>query len=312
MKSLVLYLLALVAIAQAQRWWDADGDGDGDGYFDGDGGFDGNDDGNGDGFGDSFQNGIGFDIQQAMSYRNIHGILAAVAFVALFPLGSIFMRVIPGRFAWIIHGITQMIAYIVYIAGAALGIYLVRMVQIPPNNSSLLEMEQTRAHPIIGLVVLAVLFLQPVLGWIHHIRFKALGRRTAWSYAHLFIGRTTITLGIINGGLGLQLAGASDSAITAYSIVAAIMWTLWVIAAAYGEVKKRRVVKKQPEYMNQPSPPYTVGPMYGDATYNEPRTYTPGSAVAGAETEMTTRKPKRSAGSVSLTSTEQTRRAAQH
>lgn len=108
-----------------------------------------------------------------------------------------------------------------------------------------MELSRFNAHPIIGLVVLVVLFFQPALGFIHHVKFKRLGRRTGWSHAHLWIGRTMITLGIINGGLGLQLAGASRSSTIAYSVIAAIMWVLWVAAAILGESKRRRVVREK-------------------------------------------------------------------
>jgi hypothetical protein len=81
-------------------------------------------------------------------------------------------------------------------------------------------------HPIIGIVVFIALFFQPLLGFIHHAKFKKLGRRQIWSYLHLFNGRIMITLGIINGGLGLYLAGASKGLKTAYAVVAAVMWAL--------------------------------------------------------------------------------------
>jgi hypothetical protein len=98
-----------------------------------------------------------------------------------------------------------------------------------------------QAHPVIGLVTLAVLFFQPILGYIHHINFKRLGRRTAWSYGHLAIGRVMITLGIINGGLGLWLADASTTFIAAYSAIAGVMWMAWVIFAAMASFRRDRV-----------------------------------------------------------------------
>ncbi|RYP63916.1 hypothetical protein DL771_009028 [Monosporascus sp. 5C6A] len=189
--------------------------------------------GNGDGSG--FRGGQPGD--DAMHYREIHGILAAIAFVGLFPLGSIFVRVIPGRFAWIIHAITQTVAYIVFVGAAVLGLYLVHMIQIPPNGASLLETSAVNAHPIVGIVILALLFFQPILGLVHHTKFKRLGRRTTWSHLHLWNGRAMVTLGIVNGGLGLRLARASPGSIAAYSVVAAIMWLLWILAAAYGELR---------------------------------------------------------------------------
>lgn len=72
-----------------------------------------------------------------MSVRQIHGILAAIAFVGLFPIGAILMRVIPGRFTWIVHGVFQTLAYGLYVAAAALGIRLVRLVRIPPDGASM-------------------------------------------------------------------------------------------------------------------------------------------------------------------------------
>lgn len=78
--------------------------------------------------------GVGFDIQQAIDYRRIHGILAAAAMVLLFPVGSILLRILPGRFAVWVHAVFQMLAWCVYVAAAALGVYLVQMVKIPGSS----------------------------------------------------------------------------------------------------------------------------------------------------------------------------------
>ncbi|KAK0636553.1 hypothetical protein B0T17DRAFT_519367 [Bombardia bombarda] len=186
----------------------------------------------------------GFDIGLAMHYRTIHGILAALAMVVLFPLGSILMRILPGRLGLWIHGIFQLLAFAVFIAGVGLGIYLVRTVQIPFGGGNLLTNSATNYHPIIGIVTLALLLPQPILGYIHHRRFKKLQKRQAWSYAHIFNGRFTVTLGIINGGLGLYLAGASTYYKRVYAIVAAIMWSLWMLIALWSEIRRMRRNRK--------------------------------------------------------------------
>ncbi|KAI0165040.1 hypothetical protein GGR57DRAFT_451495 [Xylariaceae sp. FL1272] len=240
----------------------------------------------------------GFDISAAIRYRSIHGISAAVAFAFLFPLGSIVMRVIPGRSTWIVHGLIQLVAYILYIAAAGLGLLLVSIVRVPPQGSSLLSMASTNAHPIIGIVLLGLLFFQPFLGFMHHRQFKKIGRRTWVSHAHLWIGRLGITLGIIDGGLGLAAADATGSTVLAYAIVAGVMWVLWVLAALFGETRRLRKTTQAEDsdyamnatasmaayhstangYANQrvppitsvpalssddvPSPPYTPGPHY--------------------------------------------------
>jgi hypothetical protein len=104
----------------------------------------------------------------------------------------------------------------------------------------------SHAHPIIGILVLVLLFFQPFLGFIHHYAFKKHSRRVVWSYAHIWLGRAVITLGIINGGLGLQLSTQVDrfapkqSTIIGYSVAAGIVWLIWVISAIYGENKRRK------------------------------------------------------------------------
>ncbi|KAI0889637.1 uncharacterized protein GGS22DRAFT_148788 [Annulohypoxylon maeteangense] len=185
-----------------------------------------------------------FDVEKVVNYGTAHGVMAALCFAVLFPAGAILMRIISGRHAWWIHGVFQVIAYFLYIAAAGLGIQLVQMIKIP-NGSSLLEMSSTNAHPIIGIVILAVLALQPPLGVIHHSKFKRLGRRTAYSHLHLWIGRLTLTLGIINGGLGLRLAHAEKGVIIAYSVVAGLIWLLWLLVAVLGEYRRRSVSRGQ-------------------------------------------------------------------
>jgi len=95
-------------------------------------------------------------------------------------------------------------------------------------------------HPILGIVTLVTLLLQPIFGWMHHRRFKALGRRTFWSHMHIWNGRFGITGGIVNGVLGLQLANAPKNLRIAYIAVAAVMWVLWAACAIVSEVRRRR------------------------------------------------------------------------
>jgi hypothetical protein len=168
-----------------------------------------------------------------------HGVLASLAFVILFPSGAIAIRLatFPG-IVWI-HAAFQVFAYIVYIAAFGLGVYLA-------TEMGLLN----SYHPIIGIVVLVALFFQPILGYLHHALFKKHNHRTLWSYGHIWLGRIAITLGIINGGLGLKLADSmhmsSRGGMIAYGVIAGFMWLAWVAASWVGERRKRVARKNAP------------------------------------------------------------------
>ncbi|OSS48760.1 hypothetical protein B5807_06986 [Epicoccum nigrum] len=169
-----------------------------------------------------------------------HGVLASLAFVILFPVGSIFVRFGSFRGAWLIHGLFQIFTYLVYTAAVSIGIW---MAQQAPAQAGLFD----KYHPIIGLVLFAALFFQPIMGYVHHLKYKKHQRRTFWSYGHLWLGRLAVTLGMINGGLGLLLAhdaplgfAPSQGQVIAYGVVAGFMWLLYVAAAIVGE--RRRTI----------------------------------------------------------------------
>lgn len=70
------------------------------------------------GFGDA---GFGLDISAWMRQRTIHGILASLVFVILFPLGSIAMATLKGPWGYRVHSLVQMVGWALFIAAAALG-----------------------------------------------------------------------------------------------------------------------------------------------------------------------------------------------
>lgn len=164
-----------------------------------------------------------------------HSVIATIAFGLLLPCGSILIRLGLFRGLWLVHGIIQTLTYLFFIAAAALGIFIA-------SHSRAM----TQAHPIIGIVLLALLFFQPFLGLLHHFAFKKHSKRVVWSYAHIWLGRLVITLGIINGGLGLQLSkqrgrfAPHQSTVIGYSVAAGIIWLIYVASAVYGERKRSK------------------------------------------------------------------------
>jgi len=235
MGATTLTLISLAAFASfgvAQQFPGVPGNGNGNGN-----GFGNGNGGNGFG-GGNFNNFVGFNIQEAMHTRRIHGILATIAFVIVFPVGSIAMRIIPGRFSWLLHALIQMAGFVLYIAAAALGIKLTQDVRF--GGTSLFEISTINFHPIIGLVILAVFFFQPIFGYIHHIQFKKYGVRQTWSHVHLAIGRLLIPLGIINGGLGLYISNSPKEFKIVYAILAAVFGIAWIFVAVISESRRSR------------------------------------------------------------------------
>lgn len=207
-------------------------------------------------------------------YLHIHGIIAALAFVILFPLGSILIRLLPRRMALFAHATWQLFTLLVYMAAVGIGIHLIKlrpdMVCISlslPNLLLLLRYSSfpfTKAdilppskkmrfgrmnyHPIIGIFVLALLFIQPLVGIFHHKEYKVNRRRGLWSALHLTIGRIAITVGIINGYLGLIAADDTRTKVKAiYVAVALALWILWTAMSMWWEWKRHRRERSEKE-----------------------------------------------------------------
>lgn len=77
------------------------------------------------------------------------------------------------------------------------------------------------------------LFLfQPVLGLLHHLQYRKKGRRTPWSYGHIWFGRVLLILATIDGGLGLQLSANTTKGEIAYGVIVGVIFLVYVMVAA--------------------------------------------------------------------------------
>jgi hypothetical protein len=65
----------------------------------------------------------------------------------------------------------------------------------------------------------------------------ATGGRTAVSHLHIWYGRIIMALGIINGGLGLQLTNNTKTGKIVYAVIAGLVGVVYVLAV----VLKRKV-----------------------------------------------------------------------
>jgi len=165
-----------------------------------------------------------------MMKRHAHGFLMAIAFLILFPFGALTIRLLSFKgFVWI-HAGLQLFAYAVAITGMGIGIWL-----------AVTEgyLKSVTAHPIIGLVVVFALIFQPILGLIHHSLYRKTSRRTFWAVAHVWFGRALIILGVINGGLGLQLSANTTSGMIAYGVIAGVVFLIYLAVVAITSIRSR-------------------------------------------------------------------------
>ncbi|KAL9121096.1 MAG: hypothetical protein Q9187_002346 [Circinaria calcarea] len=159
----------------------------------------------------SSSNGTAASSESSDTANLAHGIIMSLAFLIFFPFGAL-----------------TLFAYSLALAGFGVGIWIA-------VTSAQLRM----AHPIIGIVVISLLFFQPILGLVHHMIYRRTHSRTLWARVHIWYGRALMSLGAINGGLGLQLAGDSGRLEIAYGVVAGVVFSVYVFVTILGTYKSR-------------------------------------------------------------------------
>ena len=201
----------------------------------------------------------------------VHAVFGTLAWAFFAPLGAIFLRLnIPTVSLLKFHIITQIFVYAMTVVTTGLGIWLA-------IGASKYGNVWMNSHVIIGLVVFSIGSIQPWLGWIHHIIFKRRlikykkgvptkkPGRTTVARAHLWLGRTIILLGVINGGLGIRLAAGTPfqtasttrKAEIAYGILAGLMFLLFAGVSILFE--HRRAARIRSKRAGQP----TLAPDHG-------------------------------------------------
>ncbi|EGP87634.1 unnamed protein product [Zymoseptoria tritici ST99CH_3D1] len=162
-----------------------------------------------------------------------HGFMAAIAWIIIFPIGGIIIRVLNFRGLVWVHAGIQALGWLLFVAAVGLGLH----------NAIKLDLLSTR-HIILGLVVFCLFALQPVFGLLHHLRFKKTGSRGIWSYIHIWIGRVAIVLAMINGGLGLADARTFYRRWSiVYGVIAGVFGLAYIASIVFGEAKRSKKIK---------------------------------------------------------------------
>ncbi|EMC90845.1 hypothetical protein BAUCODRAFT_39860 [Baudoinia panamericana UAMH 10762] len=143
------------------------------------------------------------------------------AFVAVFPTGSLLLRLFQSV-TW--HWAVQCIGVLLVIVGLATGVSISREYNRGKGFTS--------AHQVLGLLLFAGVIIQLGLGIINHAIHRRTKQGTAFGKVHLFLGPTVMLLALINGGLGLNLAGDTQGHVP-YAIAVLAAGILFILARAW-------------------------------------------------------------------------------
>jgi uncharacterized membrane protein (DUF485 family) len=180
--------------------------------------------------------------------RNAHACIMSIVFIVLYPLGAISIHLPIDRIPYLnktylknkvpaMHVPIQLLGFVMMIGGMALGIRI-------GHDLGYLK-DPVHAHVVIGLlVVCTIIIFQPILGILQHRHFQKTGGKSIFAYVHRWIGRGAIALGMINNGLGFQLASSNviiptKSYIRNYVILGCLV-SIWFGLVVYDEVRAHR------------------------------------------------------------------------
>jgi len=175
----------------------------------------------------------------------IHAVLLAGSFLLLFPLGVTLLR---WRSLVRIHYILQLSATALCVIGLAVAIVMSVI------GIEYADFDQT--HQILGIAVVTALAVQALLGWWHHRTYKAMGRRTLVSWAHIWTGKTVVFVGLVDAVLGAALA--SETALAIGLGVVGLLIYVGMTAAAY--------IFTRPKRSQRGPAPYTFGADSGNSS----------------------------------------------
>jgi small-conductance mechanosensitive channel len=161
----------------------------------------------------------------------IHALATTAAFILLMPAGIVLLRVVPESVRW--HWVNQTFALGLAAIGGAIGLYLSSMFNRSESYNS--------PHQILGLVSIALLFVQWALGFWHHRVYKKTRQGTKYGPIHRWLGRGVMVLAVVTGGIGLTWSFASTRVVVGYVIAVGVVF----VAAIVSLMGKRWIIRKR-------------------------------------------------------------------
>jgi hypothetical protein len=154
-----------------------------------------------------------------------HYIIMILVWLFMYPVGAALM---PFLGKWALHAVWQTVAFVLMWVGFGLGYVAARrmgMGFIPTHNK-------------LGTVAVALMGIQPILGWLHHQYYLKHTQRGLISHAHIWYGRALMLMGIVNGGLGIELAEGGTDITVAYCVLAAVFVIVYVASIVIRSMRK--------------------------------------------------------------------------
>ncbi|KAB5578803.1 hypothetical protein GE09DRAFT_1262026 [Coniochaeta sp. 2T2.1] len=166
-----------------------------------------------------------------------HGVLMAVAFVLLLPLGAMTPHLsFLGRQKLRVHIGCQLFAYALILMGFVFGLWVAVGAQDWFYDP----------HTQLGFCLVGLVSLQPLVGVWHHLNFRRIRVRTWRYYVHIWYGRILIVMGIVDGGLGLRLAANyTRGEMICYVVISVAAFVLYGSAVVVSLLGRRGGVKGQ-------------------------------------------------------------------
>lgn len=167
-----------------------------------------------------------------------HASLLTLTFYFWLPLGVLLFRLVP-KSAVRFHYISQVIGTAFAIAGLGIAIYMSQ------NNNEWAGLDSY--HQIIGILVVAFLVVQAIVGTVQHMIFKRKGKKSALAIPHMIFGWIILILGGVQGILGGIFAGDYNIAKGLAGLIAVV----WVVTAAGAVYGRRRNAKRNHGYQER-------------------------------------------------------------
>jgi hypothetical protein len=181
--------------------------------------------------------------------RNAHACIMSIVFIVLYPLGAISHHLPIDRIPYLkntylknkvmaIHVPIQVLGFVMMVGGMALGIRLAHDLDFLAHP--------VQCHVVIGLLtVCTIIIFQPIMGILQHRYFKKTGGKSIFAYLHRWTGRGAIILGMINSGLGFQLASTTGYIVPTSSyvrncVLIGVLTSIWASLVVYDTYRERR------------------------------------------------------------------------